>query len=164
MNLDELAEIERIKALKYRYARLLDTKDWDALAMLFVEDATAAYGGGQYSFAGREAIMGFLTGALGSTDVLTSHMVGQPEIELTAPDRARGTWALQDIVILSAMDLVVRGASFYADEYVKTPDGWRFQHTGYRRVWEEMAPRSKDASLTASWFVNDGVSSLPGPT
>jgi len=162
MTPEDLVEIEKIKRLKYRYARLLDTKDWDALADCFVPDATASYGGGQYEFTGRDAIMDFLTTALGSTEVLTSHTVTQPEIELLGHDRARGTWALQDIVLLTQMDLVVRGASFYEDEYVDVDREWRFLHTGYRRVWEEMAPRPPDATLTATWFVDQGRSSLSG--
>lgn len=165
MTLDHVVDLEEIRQLKYRYARLLDTKDWDALAGLFVPDATASYSGGQLSFDGRDAIMGFLRQTLGSASILTSHVMTQPEVELTGPDEARGTWALADVVILTepAPGMTVRGASFYSDRYVRTPAGWRFAHTGYRRVWEEVAPRSPDAHLTASWFSNEGRSSLVGP-
>jgi len=84
--------------------------------------------------------------------MLTSHLVGQPEIELTGPDTATGTWALQDLVILTEQALEIRGTAFYEDEYVKRDGSWRFIHTGYRRIYEEMGPRSADLKLTASWW------------
>jgi hypothetical protein len=159
---EDLVEIEEIKRLKYRYARLLDTKDWEGLAECFTEDATSSYSGGQLSFDGRDGIIGFLKDALASHSVLTTHLMAQPEIELTGPSTAKGTWALRDIVILidPAPGLTIRGASFYEDEYRKVGGRWLFSHTGYRRVWEEMLPRSPDTKLTASWFEDEGKSTI----
>jgi hypothetical protein len=54
----------------------------------------------------------------------------------------------------------VRGASFYDDRYAKVDGAWRIAHTGYRRVFEEIEPRSPDVKLTASWWATDGRSSL----
>lgn len=159
MTPEDLVEIEAIKRLKYRYARLLDTKDFDSLNDLFVEDATASYSGGQLSYDGRDAIVGFLRTALGSTTMLTSHLVGQPEINLTGPDTAEGTWALQDMVIIADQGVEIRGTAFYEDRYVKVGDAWKFRHTGYRRVYEEMGPRSPEANITASWW-DGGASTI----
>jgi hypothetical protein len=149
---EDLVEVEQIKRLKYRYARLLDTKEFDGLNDCFVEEATASYSGGQLSYDGRDAIIGFLRNALGSTTMLTSHLMGQPEIELTGPDTATGTWALQDLVILTDQALEIRGTAFYEDRYVKRDGSWRFEHTGYRRIYEEMGPRPPELKLTATWW------------
>jgi SnoaL-like domain len=159
---EDLVEIEAIKRLKYRYARLLDTKDFDSLADLFVEEATASYSGGQLSYEGRDAIIGFLRAALGSTTMLTSHLVGQPEIELTGHDSAEGTWALQDMVILAEQGIEIRGTAFYEDRYVKVAGAWRFRHTGYRRVYEEMSPRLSEAKITASWWAGGASTIVAG--
>ena len=161
MTPDELVEIEAIKRLKYRYARLLDTKDFDGLTECFTEDAKASYSGGQLSYDGRDAIIGFLRGALGSQAMITSHLVGQPEIELTGPESATATWALQDLVILAEQGIEIRGTAFYEDEYLKKDGRWRFRHTGYKRVYEEMGPRPADTKITASWFT--GGASTIGP-
>jgi uncharacterized protein (TIGR02246 family) len=150
MTPEDLVEIEAIKQLKYRYVRLLDLKEFDQMAELFVEDATAAYGDGQYSYDSREGILGFLRKALGSTTMLTSHKVHQPEIQLSGPDTATGTWGLEDIVLLLDGALTIRGAAFYADEYVKVDGEWKIKHTGYQRVYEEMEPRSPEIKVTAS--------------
>lgn len=167
----DLVALEEIRQLKYRYCRLLDQKRFDELAELFVEDATAAYGGGATVLTGRDAIVEWLRGAMASTSMLTSHQVGQPEIDLVGADEATATWALHDVVILTELGLMVRGASFYEDRYVRahTPtasataeagDRWLIRHTGYKRVYEELVPRHPDAKLTASWWGTDGVSSL----
>lgn len=161
MTPEDLVEIEAIKRLKYRYARLLDTKDFDGLIDCFTEDATASYSGGQLSYDGREAIIGFLRGALGSTAMVTSHLVGQPEIELTGPTTAKGSWSLQDLVILAEQGVEIRGTAFYEDEYVKADGRWRFRHTGYRRVYEEMGPRPEGMKITASWFSGGASSIVP---
>lgn len=163
MKPDDLVEIESIKQLKYRYLRHLDLKEWDEIATCFVESATASYGGGAYSFEGREAIIAFLRRSMDSRAMLTSHKVHHPEIEITAPNRARGVWALEDTVVHTELAVTVRGAAFYHDEYVKVGGEWRILHTGYKRVYEELQPRSDDTRLTASWWETDGKTQIPAP-
>jgi uncharacterized protein (TIGR02246 family) len=146
---DDLVEIEAIKRLKHGYVRALDLKQWDQLETLFLPDATASYSDGKYAFEGRDAIMEFLRNAMGSSNMLTSHKVHQPEIDLTGPDTATGVWALDDVVIVLEHNVTIRGAAFYRDEYAKVDGAWRIKHTGYERVFEEMQPRSADIRLTA---------------
>jgi hypothetical protein len=160
MTPDDLVEIEQIHQLKYRYVRFIDTKRWDELAGLFTEDVTASYGGGATTLEGRPAVMEFLSTAMADEAMLTSHKVHQPEITLTGPGSATGVWALDDVVILGSLGLTVRGASFYDDRYAKVDGAWLIAHTGYRRVYEEIEPRSPDVRLTASWWATDGRSSL----
>ena len=145
--MSDLHDIEAIKRVKYAYLRALDLKQWDDLAACLSEDATAAYSDGKYSFTGRDAIMRFLRDALGSTTKITVHRVQQPEIDLTSPTTATGTWALDDVVIDTATNITLRGAAFYHDEYVKTAAGWKIRHTGYQRVYEEVESRADTPSL-----------------
>ena len=152
MTPEDLVELEQIKRLKYAYARCLDLKLWDEIAGLFTEDAVAAYSGGGYTFEGRAAIVEFLQRSMGAETFHSSHKMHHPEIELTGPDSATGTWALQDLVILTDQALEIRGTAFYSDAYVKRDGSWRFKHTGYRRIYEEMGPRAPDLKLTASWW------------
>jgi hypothetical protein len=143
----DLYELEAIKRLKYRYMRCLDLKRWDELAACFTADATAAYGDGKFSFTGREAIMGFLRGALQGSNMVYSHRVHQPEIDLTGPATATGCWALDDVVIELSSNTTIRGAAFYEDEYVKVDGSWRIRHTGYSRVFEEVSSRADTPTL-----------------
>jgi hypothetical protein len=146
--MDDLHEIEAIKRLKYRYMRCLDQKRWDEIRDCFVDDATAAYSGGKYAFEGRDAIVGFFAQAMGSPGFLSSHRVGHPEIELTGPDTATGTWALDDTVVDVDRGITLRGAAFYTDRYVKVGGAWKIAHTGYERTFEEVEPRRKELVLT----------------
>jgi hypothetical protein len=158
---EDLVEYEQIKRLKYRYVRCLDLKLFDEIRTCFIETATASYGGGAYTYDGLDAIVEFLSTSMGSTKMLTSHKVHHPEIELTGPGTATGRWALDDVVVLVDLGMTVRGAAYYEDDYVKVDGDWRIKHTGYKRVYEELAPRPSDVTLTASYWDTDGRSSLP---
>jgi hypothetical protein len=141
----QLEEIEAIKRLKYRYMRCVDLKLWDDLRETFAPDATSAYGDGKYSFTGRDAIVKWLREAM-EGNLITLHQVHHPEIELTGPTTARGTWYLQDFVVnaggarpLMPAYAILHGSAFYHDEYVKLAGEWKIQHTGYERVFESVA-------------------------
>jgi hypothetical protein len=134
---DEAAELEAIRQLKYAYFRTLDLKQWDALGALLTEDATTSYEDGRTQLTGRAAIVEWLSGALGDPGIVTEHHGHHPEIRFTSGTEAEGTWYLQDRVIVPAADLEIGGTAFYSDRYVKTSDGWRIAHTGYVRVFEE---------------------------
>lgn len=162
MTPEDLVEIEQIKQLKYRYLRCLDQKLWDELEGCFTPDAGASYGGGAYVFDGRAQIMEFLRTSMGSPTMLTSHRCGHPEIALQNDETAGGIWAMQDVVILTDLDLTIQGAAFYADRYVRSDGAWLIDHTSYKRTYEEMWPRSSMAGLklTADWWATEGRSSL----
>jgi hypothetical protein len=162
MTPDDLVEIELIKRLKYRYLRYLDQKLWDELETCFTPGATARYGGGLYEFDGRDAIMDFLRTSMGSTTMLTSHRCHHPEIDLIGPGLATGVWALEDVVVLTDVGINVQGAAFYSDRYEKSDGAWLITHTGYRRTYEEIMPRSSIAGLklTADWWGTEGRSTL----
>ncbi len=163
MTPDDLVEYEQIKCLKYAYFRCIDLKLWDEIETLFVEDAECAYSAGAYSYQGRDAIVGFFRKAMDRETFLSSHKIHHPEIELTSATTARATWALEDTVVDTLWNLRITGASFYEDEYVKVDGSWKFKKTGYKRVFEELEPRSPETQLTASWWGTGGRSSLPAP-
>jgi hypothetical protein len=127
--------------------RCIDEKRWDELEDCFVEDATVAYSGGKYSFAGRDAIMKFLVDSMERDSFHSSHRVGQPEIDITSETTATGIWALEDTVIDTQFQFTLRGAAFYRDEYVKVDGRWRIRSTGYERTFEEMESRKNNPSL-----------------
>ena len=137
----DLATIEEIRQVKYRYLRCVDEKRWDELAEVFTADATVEYGtlvyGQPLKLAGRDEIIAWLRDKLGP-DIITVHSAGQPEITVDG-DSTRGTWAFEDTVIATEYRVVVKGAAFYRDRYERGADGrWRIAHTGYVRTYEAM--------------------------
>ena len=156
--LRELVEIEAIKRLKYKYMRCIDQKRWEELGETFAANATSSYGDGKFSFQGRDAILGFLSKSMGAPSFHSAHHVHHPEIELTSETTAKGSWALEDTVIEKDAGWTLRGAAFYADEYVKQGGRWLIRHTGYTRIYEEFHLRKDIPSLrlTASrWGTAD---------
>src|SRR3954447_10987324 len=139
----DLAALEEIRQLKYRYLRCIDLKRWDEIGDTFTAGATASYGtpalgGKPIDLAGRDEIVAFLRGNLGP-EIITVHFASQPEISVEG-DTAAGTWCFEDTVIATEFRIVIRGAAFYEDRYAR--DGqdrkWRIAHTGYVRTYEAM--------------------------
>ncbi|MBS1836998.1 MAG: nuclear transport factor 2 family protein [Actinobacteria bacterium] len=162
VTVEDLLDIERIKRLKYAYLRCLDQKDWSGLGALFTPDARAEYSGGNYSYTGREEIIGFLVENMGREAFHSSHRVHHPEIDVDG-DSAVGVWALEDTVVDTDWGFVLFGAAFYRDEYRRSDAGWRISHTSYRRSFEAIVPTAdvEGFRVTASWWRTDGRSTLP---
>jgi hypothetical protein len=142
-----LDAIEQIKQLKYRYVRCLDLKRWDDYAECFVPEATGAYEG--LEFADRESLVAYMRANM-TEGLVSMHHVHHPEIVVTGDGigaRATGTWYLEDKVLVPELSFVLEGAAFYDDRYVNTPDGWRIEHTGYRRTYEATWSTSDLASF-----------------
>lgn len=160
MTLDDLVAIHEISALKYRYLRTVDQKDWDGLTACLTEDATASFGGGAMELGSRADIMTFMESLLGRTTILSCHRVSQPEIEVTGADEATGTWALEDKIIDLEHGFTISGAAYYTDRYRRVDGAWLIAHTGYKRMFEEIFPRASIENLmvTAHWWDTDGRS------
>ncbi len=154
-----LEDSDAIQRLKYAYCRFLDTKDFARMCDLMTDDVTVTYGGGAITLSGRQAVQDYLSKAMGSKTMLSSHVVSHPEIEVDG-DTATGHWTLQDVVILEDLGLAIRGASLYEDRYVRVDGRWLIAHTGYKRLYEEIAPRAEGTRTTAAWFGTEGRSSL----
>ncbi len=131
MNASPSEDINAVKQLKYRYLRTLDLKQWDEFADCFIPEATGDYDG--LAFEDRSWSMS-LRANLGE-GLISMHHAHHPEISVDG-DQATGRWYLEDKVIVPDLHFVLEGAAFYTDRYVRTPDGWRIAHTGYRRTFE----------------------------
>ena len=127
-----VTDIEDICRLKYRYLRTLDSKKWEEFEDCFVPEATGDYNG--LVFDDRASLVSYMRDNLGE-GLLTLHQAHHPEIDIDG-DTATGHWYLQDKVIVEAFKFMLEGAAFYEDRCVRTSDGWRIAHTGYRRTFE----------------------------
>jgi hypothetical protein len=131
-----LVAIEEIKQLKARYFRMLDLKDWPGFGRVFAADAVLEVPEADMVVQGREAIVTSVSSALvGARTVHHGHM---PEIEITGPDTARGTWAMFDYVEWERPDaderVGLRGYGHYVEEYVREGDAWRIARLHLARL------------------------------
>jgi hypothetical protein len=121
-------DLEAIRQVKARYFRMMDSKDWDGLAAVFTDDVeidmTGEGGGVTRSVS---EYMPFLREVIG--DVVTVHHGHMPEIEVTSPTTARGTWALEDQLWWpdGAPIRHMHGFGHYHETYEKTAQGWRIK-------------------------------------
>jgi SnoaL-like domain len=159
----DLAALEEIRRVKYRYLRCVDLKLWDEIAQVFTPGATADYGtpalGEPVRLASRAEIVAFLRDRLGP-GIITAHFASQPEIDIEG-DAASGTWSFEDTVIATQYRVVIKGAAFYEDRYARGADGrWRISHTGYVRTYEMMLSLDDLPSLTLTanrWAAQPGA-------
>jgi hypothetical protein len=131
--IERLEAIEKIKQLKARYFRCMDTKDWAGFAGVFAPDAvmdmvaetpplddpTAGL------VHGNEAIASFVRGHV--DDVVTVHHGHMPEIDITSPTTATGIWAMEDKLRWPEGAPLVRmhGYGHYHERYAKADGSWR---------------------------------------
>ncbi|MFM8302903.1 MAG: nuclear transport factor 2 family protein [Actinomycetota bacterium] len=116
-------DVEAITALKARYFRTMDTKDWAGMRALFTDEVvtdTTSSGGGV--IVGADAFMASLEGLL--RDVVTVHHGHMPEIEITSPTTARGIWAMEDLLRWPDGS-EMHGYGHYHETYEKTDGEWR---------------------------------------
>ena len=134
MTLDDLVAIEEIKKLKARYFRLMDAKDWTTWADLFAEDCYLRWGPQEGDeVTGRDGIVREVSSRVGATAGVTVHHGHMPEITVTGPGSATGTWALFDYLDVrpdegTTTDGFRKGYGRYDEEYERCADGvWRFK-------------------------------------
>jgi hypothetical protein len=158
----DLAAIEAIRQLEYRYFRTLDLKHWDEFADTLAVDAAGRYGthalGEPLTLDGRDAITAFMRENLGSS-VVTAHVANHPEITVDG-ETATGSWAFEDTVIATEYGVLIRGAGYYTDSYRRDADGkWRIATTGYQRIYESM----QSLADTPSYQVLSNMWATPTP-
>ena len=132
-------DLAAIMALKGRYCRTLDTKDWDGFGNCLAEDFAGRYEG--MPRAGKDvATVAVVQGraptvagtAANLQTVPTVHLVFSPEIEIVDETRARGVWGMRDY--LEFPTCVFTGYGHYHEEYIKGDGVWRIQRTHLTRL------------------------------
>jgi diadenosine tetraphosphatase ApaH/serine/threonine PP2A family protein phosphatase len=128
----DVEELERLKQLKARYFRTMDTKDWAGMRAVFADDVvmdTTAAGGNLVT--GADAFLDFLRPTL--KDVVTVHHGHMPELNLISPDQAEGVWALQDTLIWPDGTRMV-GYGHYHETYQKIDGDWKIKSSVLTRL------------------------------
>ena len=144
--LNDLLAIEDIRAVKARYCRLLDSKDWPGFAALFTEDAVmdVREDTGNPPITGIAAIVAQVRFAV--DDAATSHQVHTPEITLAGTDHAHGVWAMQDRVVWQAGKspipavASITGFGQYHESYRREDGFWKIAALRLSRFHVDMHP------------------------
>lgn len=140
--LERLAAMEDIRALKARYFRTMDCKDWQGYEAVFApdliadfRDATTTRDETQLTH-GAAAYVAQLAPML--NDVDTVHHGHMAEIEVESPTTARGVWAMEDKLWPGPQSQLpfrwLHGYGHYHERYVKLADGWRIAEIRLTRL------------------------------
>lgn len=144
--LQRLLAIEDIRAVKARYCRCLDSKDWSGFAALFTKDAVLDVheDTGNAPVTGIADIVAQVRFAV--DHAASSHQVHTPEIEIIAPDSARGVWAMQDRVVWQEGKSPVPGVGSitgygqYHEDYRYEGGAWKIAALRLSRFHVDMHP------------------------
>jgi hypothetical protein len=137
-----VAEREEIKQLKARYFRFLDTKQWADWRRLFCDDC--AFEGTSRAFEDADAFVAGVSADHARTR--TVHHGHMPEIGIEDAGRARGIWAMSDLVTwpdgeplswfeAEPGDWGFRGHGHYHERYRKDDGVWRISSLRLTRLW-----------------------------
>ena len=144
-DIDKLLAIEDIKALKARYFRCVDGKDWEGFRAVFAPDALFDISEDVPGciLTGSDKIVAAVSPPLaGCVSVHHGHC---PEIELTSPTTAKGVWAMEDMLRWSedaaAPIRALHGYGHYHETYSKLDGQWRIQSLRLARLRVDVEPR-----------------------
>ena len=134
--LSTIVETKAIEALKARYCRLLDTKDWAGFRELFTDDVSSdtVESGGKV-LEGADEFVAFVKRSL--SHAVTVHHVQQPEFEVTSEVDARGVWAMQDLVRFGP-GATMHGFGHYIETYEKHNGEWKIRSSKLTRLRMEI--------------------------
>ena len=147
--ISRLEDIEAIRCLQSKYQRCLDTRDFEGLAECFAPDAVSSYDGGNMSYTGRDAIIGYLRSVM-TRHLPSAHLIHGGEIDVTGPESATAKWYLEDHLLHRRFLVKLNGAAIYDVSYTKAGGRWQIQSIGYTRCYQYIELRGPVNLLTLS--------------
>ena len=135
----ELLAREAIRDLPVRYCDCVWRNDMKGLVNLFAENASFITQGRERSLTttGRAALLEMYSKAIGEANprpYIHNHVV-----DLKGKDRGVGRCYVELRGATRNFDWI--GTGFYEDEYVKTPDGWKFASRRFTRAYTPPSAR-----------------------
>lgn len=133
MDLQEISDRLEIEALLARYARGVDTKDWDLWRSVFTDDATVDYSSAGAPCGTRDEVADWLEQALAAMPMM-QHFISNIEAEITG-DAAEVRAMFYNPMQLPGMDEPSFCGGYYYHTLVRTPDGWRSLALHEENMW-----------------------------
>ena len=138
MNLQQLQDKIEIQELLARYARGLDTKDWDLWRSVFVPDAVMDYSSAGIPVGKRDEIAVTFEQAF-TTIPWAQHFISNVEVDLDG-DRAKVRAYFFNPMQLPAMDEQSACGGTYEHDMVRTEDGWKSEKVVENNMWFQNPP------------------------
>lgn len=133
-----MTDEQLIAALLYRYARAVDTKDWELYRSVFTDDAHIDYSSGGATVGSRDAVTAWLATNFGALP-WSMHYITNIESEISG-DVATVRAMFYNPMQLPGMSEMSSCGGNYHHELVRTPDGWRSRYLREESVWFSNPP------------------------
>ncbi len=140
MDVQAVADKLEIYELLARYARGVDTHDWDLWRSVFTEDAVVDYSQSGVLCGSREEVAEFLQKGFENIPWATHHITNV-EIELDG-DHAKLRAMFFNPMQLPGMDSESSTGGYYFHDLVRTPEGWKSKHLVEQPMWFVNRPPS----------------------
>ena len=141
MDLQRLSDELEITGLLHRYARAVDTQDWQLYRSVFTADATIDYtSAGAIAGALDEVVDWFAENF--SVISWSMHYITNIEADIDG-DTARVRALFYNPMQLPGLAEPSACGGYYHHLLVRTPDGWRSRNLREDNVWFTNAPRAR---------------------
>lgn len=132
-DLQALSDKIEIRELLARYARGVDSEDWDLWKSVFTEDAFVDYTSAGAPAGSRDEIADFLAKAMAALS-MKQHYITNIEIELDG-DRARVRAMFYNPMKFPHLDELSFCGGYYHHDCVRTAEGWKSERLVEENQW-----------------------------
>ena len=133
-------DLPAITDLLYRYARAVDTKDWELYRSVFTDDALIDYSSAGAITGSRDEVVEWFAANFGVIP-WSMHYITNIEILAMAGDVATVRAMFYNPMQLPGMTEMSACGGYYHHEVIRTADGWRSRHLREENLWFTNAPQ-----------------------
>jgi ketosteroid isomerase-like protein len=133
LDIQQISDKLEIDAVLAKYARAVDTKDWDLWRSLFTEDAVVDYSSAGAAVGPRDEVADWLSQAL-SVVPMTQHFITNIEADI-AGDTAHVRAMFYNPMQLPGQTDMSYCGGYYHHTMVRTADGWRSRALREENIW-----------------------------
>jgi 3-phenylpropionate/cinnamic acid dioxygenase small subunit len=134
MDIQQISDHLEITALLHRYARAVDTKDWELYRSVFTADAHVDYSSAGCPAGTRDDVADWLSQAFAQLP-MSQHYVTNIEITPISGDAAQVRAMFYNPMQLAGMADLSYCGGYYHHEVVRTPGGWRSRSLREENAW-----------------------------
>lgn len=141
IDVQRLADELEINALLHRYARAVDTKDWELYRSVFTEDAHIDYSSAGAATGSRDEVADWLSEGFAAIPMSMHYITNvEADFEDGDGDVASVRAMFYNPMQLPGMSEMSYCGGYYHHELVRTPDGWRSRRLREENVWFVNSP------------------------
>jgi hypothetical protein len=141
MDIQRISDELEIASVLNRYARAVDSKDWQLLRSLFTDDAELDYSSVGGPAGGREEVCGWLERSL-TLMPMTQHFVTNIEADIDADTATVRAMFYNPMLFPGATETSACGG-YYHHVMVRTETGWRSKRLREENLWFDNPPSAQ---------------------